>query len=161
MSKYLLDKFLFTVDRDRELTERYRQDPAGTVAWWEAEEANRILHAVDLAMTAPLGDPKGPDYRLHWDSQTGHGTTRLWPLPWPGRRDRARGGRGPHPVGGDGRRQGGRAVSQEGRSRRLQGLAREGFGNPLHQLEVERDVPAAVRPVLPEPGPERRQVDLS
>jgi hypothetical protein len=44
MSKYLLDKFLFTVDRDPELVERYRDDPQGTVAWWEAEEANRILN---------------------------------------------------------------------------------------------------------------------
>ena len=40
MSKYLLDKFLYTVDRDPELVERYREDPAGTVAWWEAELAN-------------------------------------------------------------------------------------------------------------------------
>ena len=31
VSKYLLDKFLFTVDRDPELVERYREDPAGTV----------------------------------------------------------------------------------------------------------------------------------
>ena len=30
MSKYLLDKFLFTIDRDPELVERYRTDPAGT-----------------------------------------------------------------------------------------------------------------------------------
>ncbi|MGJ7441975.1 hypothetical protein [Aquipuribacter sp. MA13-6] len=45
MSVYLLDKFLFTVDRDPELVERYRDDPAGTVAWWEAEEANRLLSA--------------------------------------------------------------------------------------------------------------------
>jgi hypothetical protein len=44
MSKYLLDKFLFTIDRDPELVERYRDDPAGTVAWWEAEQANRILN---------------------------------------------------------------------------------------------------------------------
>ena len=44
MSKYLLDKFLFTVDRDPALVERYREDPAGTVAWWEREEANRILN---------------------------------------------------------------------------------------------------------------------
>jgi hypothetical protein len=46
MSKYLLDKFLFTVDRDPDLVERYRTDPVGTVAWWEAEEANRILNCV-------------------------------------------------------------------------------------------------------------------
>lgn len=43
MSKYLLDKFLFTVDRDPELVERYREDPRGTVTWWEAERANVIL----------------------------------------------------------------------------------------------------------------------
>ena len=44
MSKYLLDKFLFTIDRDPELVERYRADPADTVAWWEAERANLILN---------------------------------------------------------------------------------------------------------------------
>ncbi len=44
MSKYLLDKFLYTVDRDPDLVERYRSDPAGTVAWWEAELANSILN---------------------------------------------------------------------------------------------------------------------
>jgi hypothetical protein len=44
MSKYLLDKFLYTVDRDPDLVERYRDDPAGTVAWWEAEMANSILN---------------------------------------------------------------------------------------------------------------------
>jgi hypothetical protein len=48
VSKYLVDKFLFTVDRDRELTERYREDPAGLVAWWEAEQANRILNCVEV-----------------------------------------------------------------------------------------------------------------
>jgi hypothetical protein len=44
VSKYLLDKFLYTVDRDPELVERYRADPHGTVAWWEAERANVILN---------------------------------------------------------------------------------------------------------------------
>ncbi|HEX6246230.1 MAG TPA: hypothetical protein VFZ64_00045 [Nocardioidaceae bacterium] len=44
MSKYLLDKFLYTVDRDPELVERYREDPRGTVAWWEAERANQLLN---------------------------------------------------------------------------------------------------------------------
>jgi hypothetical protein len=44
MSKYLLDKFLYTVDRDPELVERYREDPAGTVTWWESEMANSILN---------------------------------------------------------------------------------------------------------------------
>jgi hypothetical protein len=44
MTKYLLDKFLFTVDRDPELVERYRDDPAATVEWWEREQANRLLN---------------------------------------------------------------------------------------------------------------------
>ena len=44
MSRYLVDKFLYTVDRDPELVERYRDEPAETVAWWEAERANVILN---------------------------------------------------------------------------------------------------------------------
>jgi hypothetical protein len=44
MSRYLVNKFLFTVDRDPELVERYRQDPRGTVQWWESERANVILN---------------------------------------------------------------------------------------------------------------------
>jgi hypothetical protein len=44
MSKYLLDKFLYTVDRDPELVERYRDNPADTVTWWESEVANQILN---------------------------------------------------------------------------------------------------------------------
>jgi hypothetical protein len=44
MSRYLLDKFLYTVDRDPELVERYRSDPRGTVAWWERERANVVLN---------------------------------------------------------------------------------------------------------------------
>jgi hypothetical protein len=44
MSKYLLNKFLFTIDRDPALVERYREDPRGTVAWWETEQANIILN---------------------------------------------------------------------------------------------------------------------
>lgn len=43
MSKYLLDKFLFTVDRDPELVERYRTDPVGTVEWWQEEMAGSLL----------------------------------------------------------------------------------------------------------------------
>jgi hypothetical protein len=46
MSKYLVNKFLFTVDRDPELVERYRTDPGGTVAWWEAERANQLLNCI-------------------------------------------------------------------------------------------------------------------
>jgi hypothetical protein len=44
VSRYLLNKFLFTVDRDPALVERYRDDPQGLVTAWEAEYANRILN---------------------------------------------------------------------------------------------------------------------
>jgi hypothetical protein len=43
MSKYLVNKFLFTVDRDPDLVERYRIDPRGMVEWWDAERANHLL----------------------------------------------------------------------------------------------------------------------
>jgi hypothetical protein len=43
VSKYLLNKFLYTIDRDPDLVERYRQDPRATVQWWEAERACVIL----------------------------------------------------------------------------------------------------------------------
>ncbi len=47
MSKYLLNKFLFTVDRDPDLVERYREDPEGLVTEWERSYANRILGCHD------------------------------------------------------------------------------------------------------------------
>ena len=47
MSTYLLNKFLFTVDRDEELTEQYRADPRNTVQAWESTYANRILNCVN------------------------------------------------------------------------------------------------------------------
>ena len=51
MSKYLVNKFLYTVDRDPALVERYREDPRGFVAWWEAERANTLLncHAAEAS----------------------------------------------------------------------------------------------------------------
>ena len=54
MSKDLLDKFLYTVDRDPDLVERYREDPAGTVAWWEAEMATTILNCTPAERTTWL-----------------------------------------------------------------------------------------------------------
>jgi hypothetical protein len=48
VSKYLLNKFLYTIDRDPELIERYREDPRGTVRWWEAERANVILNLPEI-----------------------------------------------------------------------------------------------------------------
>ncbi|MBQ0987538.1 hypothetical protein KBZ10_24055 [Streptomyces sp. F63] len=44
MSKYLLDKFLYTVDRDPALVERYRENPVSTVSWWEREMAGKLLN---------------------------------------------------------------------------------------------------------------------
>ncbi len=54
-----------------------------------AREAERVLQAIDLSTAVPLGPPSGPDYRLHWIDDTAHGPTRVWPLAWPGRTDRA------------------------------------------------------------------------
>jgi hypothetical protein len=60
MSKYLVDKFLFTIDRDPDLVERYREDASGTVAWWEAEQANLILncHAGERSTWLGFTDPE-------------------------------------------------------------------------------------------------------
>jgi hypothetical protein len=44
MSKYLVDKFLYTIDRDPDLVERYRSAPRETVTWWESERANEVLN---------------------------------------------------------------------------------------------------------------------
>lgn len=41
-----MNKFLYTVDRDPELVERYRADPVGTVQWWEAERSRQLLNCV-------------------------------------------------------------------------------------------------------------------
>ncbi len=68
MSKYLLNKFLFTVDRDPELVERYRADPVGTVAWWEATMANQILgcHGGEASTWLSLSDVE----RRRWPPTT-------------------------------------------------------------------------------------------
>ncbi|MFI5935872.1 hypothetical protein [Actinoplanes sp. NPDC051494] len=47
MSRYLLNKFLYTVDRDPELVERYRSEPRETVEWWEESRANAVLNCHD------------------------------------------------------------------------------------------------------------------
>ena len=54
MSKYLLNKFLYTIDRDPALVERYRSDPRTTVTWWEAERASLILNCHDGERTTWL-----------------------------------------------------------------------------------------------------------
>ena len=55
MSKYVVNKFLFTIDRDPELVEHYREDPAGTVEWWERERANVILNCTAGEASTWLG----------------------------------------------------------------------------------------------------------
>lgn len=52
-------------------------------------EADRLLATVALAGTRPLGQVAGPGYRLSWIDNQRPGPGRLWPLPWPGRTDRA------------------------------------------------------------------------
>ncbi len=52
-------------------------------------EARRILAEVDLSDVPLQGTPAGPDYQLHWIDRVRPGIAKLWPLPWPGRHDRA------------------------------------------------------------------------
>lgn len=54
-----------------------------------AAEASRILAEIDLSRLPLQGRPSGPDYTLHWIDRVRPGIARLWPLPWPGRHDRA------------------------------------------------------------------------
>jgi hypothetical protein len=54
VSKYLLNKFLYTIDRDPGLVERYRTDPRGTVQWWEADRAGVILNCTEPERTTWL-----------------------------------------------------------------------------------------------------------
>jgi hypothetical protein len=67
MSKYLLNKFLFTVDRDADLVERYREDPAGTVEWWEREVANQLLncHAAERSTWQEFTEDERTALREH------------------------------------------------------------------------------------------------
>ena len=67
MSKYLLDKFLYTVDRDPDLVERYRSDPVGTVEWWEREVANSILncHTGEKSTWLAFSDAERSALRSH------------------------------------------------------------------------------------------------
>ncbi|SPF67326.1 hypothetical protein PROPJV5_0336 [Propionibacterium ruminifibrarum] len=52
-------------------------------------EADRLLRSVDLSASPQLGTSRGPGFSIPWSSDTRPGAWRLWPLPWPGRRDRA------------------------------------------------------------------------
>ncbi|GAB3623826.1 hypothetical protein GCM10027418_19100 [Mariniluteicoccus endophyticus] len=53
------------------------------------EAAVGLLTEVDLTLTEQHGTPSGPDFRLHWAEMGRPGLNRVWPLPWPGRYDRA------------------------------------------------------------------------
>ena len=59
-------------------------DTAASVA-----EAHRSLDDIALVGVPAQGRPTGPDYRLHWIDRNRPGIAKLWPLPWPGRYDRA------------------------------------------------------------------------
>ena len=52
-------------------------------------EARRLLDEISLSRLPQQGQPSGPDYTLHWIDRIQPGLSRLWPLPWPGRHDRA------------------------------------------------------------------------
>ncbi|WP_102959437.1 hypothetical protein [Mangrovicella endophytica] len=45
MSKYYVNKFLYTVDRDPELLRRYKENPAALVASWEQSIGPRLNDA--------------------------------------------------------------------------------------------------------------------
>ncbi|MBI2360645.1 MAG: hypothetical protein HYV04_17360 [Deltaproteobacteria bacterium] len=42
MSRYLVDKFIYRVDRNEEMLKAYMADPAGFVARWEKDEAGKL-----------------------------------------------------------------------------------------------------------------------
>lgn len=42
MSKYYVDKFLYTTDRDPELMARYKSEPADYLDWWEQHLGRRL-----------------------------------------------------------------------------------------------------------------------
>jgi hypothetical protein len=52
-------------------------------------EAARVLDDVELDTLPAQGEVAGPDYQHYWIDRTKPGLTRFWPLPWPGRYDRA------------------------------------------------------------------------
>ncbi len=54
-----------------------------------ADRARRMLDEVEIATLPPQGAASGPDYQHYWIDRVRPGLARLWPLPWPGRYDRA------------------------------------------------------------------------
>ena len=57
MSKYYVDKFLYTVDRDPELMKRYAEDPRNLVATWEQSIGPRLIgNDVEVSTVVALTD---------------------------------------------------------------------------------------------------------
>ncbi len=55
----------------------------------DADTARNLLARVELAGLPPQGRQAGPNYQHYWIDRVRPGLARLWPLPWPGRFDRA------------------------------------------------------------------------
>lgn len=55
MSKYYVNKFLYTVDRDPDLLRRYREDPRALIASWEQSIGPR-LGGVEISTVNSLTD---------------------------------------------------------------------------------------------------------
>lgn len=51
--------------------------------------AQNMLDEVQLSMLPQQGHPSGPDYQHYRINRVRPGLARIWPLPWPGRTDRA------------------------------------------------------------------------
>lgn len=51
--------------------------------------AEHLLAEVQLNLLPPQGTPSGPTYRHYWLNRARPGLTKVWPLPWPGRHERA------------------------------------------------------------------------
>lgn len=51
--------------------------------------AEHLLAEVQLNLLPQQGTPSGPTYRHYWLNRARPGLTKVWPLPWPGRHERA------------------------------------------------------------------------
>ncbi|HEY5822532.1 MAG TPA: hypothetical protein VIT20_11185 [Propionibacteriaceae bacterium] len=84
----------FRSETDDPVTPDGRQDAPWAALAYDgspaaAGEAARVLDQVELATLPAQGQPAGPDYQHYWIDRVRPGLARLWPLPWPGRFDRA------------------------------------------------------------------------
>jgi len=58
MSKYYVDKFLYTVDRDPDLLKRYAEDPQSLLAWWEESIGPKLNDAERTTVLALTPDER-------------------------------------------------------------------------------------------------------